>query len=169
MENLSKWKLIKAGFWLGIGFIIPSLVVMYSGTALTILAMPSMIEASFEYEDNGLMSDESEYKEIMSNFTSDLDVSDQIKIKSYREQRNGNQLLILGSIENIGDKKASAIQLEAELSDEKGNFVYECSEYINKALNAGEVEKFQIKCGCGDNSVPSYVKVSVRVVSASNY
>jgi len=159
MENLGKWKLIKAGFWLGIGFIIPSLVVMYSGTALTILAMPSMMEASFESEDNG----------IMSNFTSDFDVADQIKIKSYREQRNGNQLLILGSIENIGDKKASSIQLEAELSDEKGNFVYECSEYINKALNAGEVEKFQIKCGCGDNSVPSYVKASIRVVSASSY
>ena len=159
MENWGKWKLIKVGFWLGIGFIIPSFIVIYSGTALTILAMPSMMQASFESEDS----------DVTSSFTSNFDIADQIKIKSYREQKNGNQLLILGEIENIGDKKASSIQLEAELSNEKGDFVYECSEYINKDLKAEEIENFQIKCGCGDKPVPEYAEVSVRVVSASNY
>ena len=159
MENWSKWKLVKVGFWLGIGFIIPQLVVLYSGTALTMLAMPSMIEASFDYDDGG----------VMSSITSDYDRSDQIEIQKYRDQKNGNQVLILGSIMNSGEKKASSIQLEAELKDKDGNFVFECSKYINKTLKPGDIENFQIKCGCGDNPVPEYTKVNVRVVSASGY
>ncbi|MCP4492640.1 MAG: hypothetical protein GY820_35830 [Gammaproteobacteria bacterium] len=159
MDNLGKWKLVKVGFWLGIGFIIPQLVVLYSGTALTMLAMPSMMEASFESEDGS----------VMSSLTSNFDRAEQIKINNYREQKNGNQLLILGSIVNKGDKKASSIQLEAELTDEGGNFVYECSEYISNDLKPGDIENFQIKCGCGKNPVPEYANVNVRVISARGY
>jgi len=31
MEKWSKWEFVKVGFWLGIGFIIPQLVVLYLG------------------------------------------------------------------------------------------------------------------------------------------
>ena len=159
MENWGKWKLVKAGFWVGIGFIIPQLVVLYSGTVLTIFAMPSMMEASFESEDGSAIS----------NLTSNFDRTDQIKIQEYREQKNGNQLLILGSIVNSGDKKTRSIQLEAELINKDGKFVYECSEYINKDLKPGDSENFQIKCGCGKTPIPEYTKANVRVVSASSY
>ena len=159
MENWGKWKFIKAGFWLGIGFIIPQLIALYSGTALSMLAMPFMIEASYE----------SDYGGAISNLTSNFDMADQIKIQEFREQKNGNQLLILGSIVNSGDKKASSIQIEAELTDKGGKFVYQCSEYINKDLKPGDIENFQIKCRCGENPVPEYAEVNVRVVSASSY
>ena len=159
MENWGKWKFMKAGFWLGIGFIIPLLVVLYSGTALTMLAMPFMIEASYESDAGG----------VISKLTSNFDRAGQIKIREFREQKNGNQLLILGSVVNSGDEKASSIQLEAELTDKDGKFVYECSEYINQDLKPGDIENFQIKCGCGENPVPEYAEVNVRVVSASSY
>ena len=159
MENWGKWKFIKAGFWLGIGFILPLSVVLYFGTALTMLAMPFMIEASYD----------SEVGDAISNLTSNLDKTGQIKIQEFREQKNGNQLLILGKIVNSGDEKASSIQLEAELTDKDGKFVYECSEYINQDLKPGDIENFQIKCGCGENPVPEYAEVTVRVVGASNY
>jgi len=159
MENPGKWKIIKTGFWLGIGFIIPQLIVMYSGTAITMLAMPSIMEASFNAEDG----------DALSSFTSNYDRTDQVKLIDFREQKNNNQLLILGSIENIGTKKAGSIQIEAELLDENGAFIYECSEYINKDLMPGDIENYQISCGCGKNPVPDYATVNVRVVSASGY
>lgn len=159
MEKWGKWKLITVGFWLGIGFIIPQLLVMYSGTALTMLAMPSIMEASFESDDGA----------ILSSFTSTYDKAGQIEIRNQREQRNGDQLLILGSVINNGDASTRSIQLEAELMDKDGNFVYECSEYISKTLKSGDQENFQIRCGCGNNPVPEYAKVNVRVVSASGY
>ncbi len=159
MENWGKWKLIKIGFFLGIGFIIPELFVMASSTAISIFAMPSMMEASMDFDDENFTS----------NFGADFDRADQIEIRDQREQASGDQLLILGSIQNTGDKKASSIQLEAELMDKDGTFVYECSEYIDRDLMPGDIENYQIKCGCGDNSVPEYAEVSVRVVSASGY
>lgn len=159
MEKWGKWKLITVGFWLGIGFIIPQLLVMYSGTALTMLAMPSIMEASFESSDG----------DILSSLTSNYDKAGQIEIRNQREQRNGDQLLILGSVINNGDTSTRSIQLEAELIDKDGNFVYECSEYISKTLKSGELENFQIRCGCGNNPVPEYAEARVRVVSASAY
>ena len=156
---MSKRKLIRIGFWLGIGFIVPQLFIMFSGTAISMLAMPSIMEASFDSKNN----------DVVSNFTSNFDLKDQIKIQDYREKRNGNQLLILGTIVNSGDKKASSIQLEAELKDKDGNFVYECTEYINKDLKPSDIENFQIKCGCGKNAIPEYSTINVRVVSANNY
>jgi hypothetical protein len=56
MESWGIWKLIKVGFWLGIGFILPQLVVLYSGTALTVLAMPSIMEASVGSTTDDLVS-----------------------------------------------------------------------------------------------------------------
>lgn len=159
MESWGIWKLIKVGFWLGIGFILPQLVVLYSGTALTVLAMPSMMEASVSGASDGLVSD----------ISSEFNRAKQIQILEQREQKHGEQLLILGKIKNSGDNKASSIQLEAELLDSEGTFVYECSEYVSKELQPGETENYQIKCGCGKTPLPNYNSITVRVVSASGF
>ena len=152
MTGIGIWKTVKIGFWLGIGFIIPQLIVMYSGSVLTVLAMPSLMGTSVE--DN-----------VISKFYR----SDQIKILEYREKMYGEQLFILGSLVNEGVEDARSIRLEAELTDKNGNFVFECSEYVNKTVKPSEKENFQTKCGCGDRATPDYASVSVRVVGASTY
>ena len=152
MENWGKWKIIKVGFWLGVGFIIPQLITMYVGVVITMFATPPMVEKSFE-------------EEFSSNFNS----TDQIEIISHKEKKNGNQLLILGEIKNTGNKKASSIKLEAELFDSNGKFVYECSDYVDKELMPGESENYQIVCGCGKNPIPEFNKVNLKVVRASSY
>ena len=165
MESWGIWKLIKVGFWLGIGFIIPQLVVLYSGTVITMLAMPSIIESSYvETEEEGV-----DQEAFVSNYSSNYDRTDQIEILDYREQLQGDQLLILGKITNSGDSHANSIQLEAELLDSAGEFVYECSEYINKKLQPKEIENFQIKCGCGKKPLPEYASITVRVVNAHSF
>lgn len=166
MENIGVWKTVKIGFWLGVGFIIPQLIVMSSGTLLTVMAIPSMMASSF---DEGLGAENIDESFDMSGFTNNLDVTSNISIEKYNENKHGEQLFILGSIVNNGKKQASSIQLEAELKDSKGQFVYECSEYINRKLKPGESENFQIKCGCGKTPLPEYASISVRVVGASSY
>lgn len=159
MENMSRWKIIKTGFLLGIGFIVPLICVILAGTIVSVMAIPPVMEQAFDDESGGMLSD----------LKSDEDDLKRIKILNFREQPNGNRLLILGSIENISEDKASSIQLEAELTNLNGEFVYECSEYISKNLMPGEKENFQIRCGCGDTPMPKYSDLSVRVVSISNY
>jgi hypothetical protein len=159
METWSKWKLVKAGFWLGIGFIIPQLLVLYGGTILTIKTMTSTADTP----------DETEMSEVMSDMASDFDRSGQIKILKYHDKNNSGKVLILGAVENVGKKSVSSIELEAELTDKNGEFVYECSTYISRTMKPGDTENFQIKCGCGNDSIPAYNDVTVRVVSAHGF
>lgn len=168
MQELSVWKTVKIGFWLGIGFIIPQMIVLYSGTVLTVMSMPSMMESAYDI-DSEYDVDENDESIDISEFTDNFDVSKHIVIEEHRESLQGDQLLILGSIRNNGKKTASSIQLEAELMDEAGKFVYECSEYISKKIKKGESENFQIKCGCGKIPLPKYTSINLRVVSAVNY
>lgn len=46
------------------------------------------------------------------------------------------------------------IQLETELCEGGGGFIYESSENISKKLPADDIENFQIKCGCNANPAP---------------
>lgn len=158
MESLGPWKLIKAGFWVGIGFIVPSIGVYILGTKL-IYSMPSLWQPSAM--ESG--------KEVAEKFMSDSDKSGQVKIAQFREVKNGKQLLILGTVENTGETPVGSIRVEAELLDGNKQMVFECSEYISKKLKKGEKENFQIKCGCGDQPAPDHKSVSVRVVGANNF
>jgi hypothetical protein len=158
MESFGIWKLIKSGFWLGIGFIIPSIGVYLVGTYL-LYSTPSLWQS---------MAAESS-SESAEQFMSTYDKTDQIKITSFHEGKYGEQLLILGVVENTGKSQVGSVRLEAELLDEKKQMVFECSEYISKRLKAGEKENFQVKCGCGNQPAPKYSSISLRVVSATSY
>ena len=118
MENLGIWKTIKIGFWLGIGFIIPQLIVMYSGTVMTVMAMPSLMEISaedymVEFEEEGDFTD-------VSSFYEDLDLTSFIQLGEYTERRTDGGLQIIGSVTNTGEKATGSIQVEAELLDAEG-------------------------------------------------
>ena len=139
MEKLSIWKLLKYGFWLGVGFLVP----------LLLFTFVTMYLPMFSYDP------------------SDYEVSDEIEIQSYRSRVDGNRVVIVGSIINNGEEQASSIQLEAEFMDENGEFLYECSDFISQAINPSQTENFQITCGCGDNPVPEYSEFTVRVTRAS--
>ncbi len=159
METWGKWKLVQAGFWLGIGFIVPELLVYFGGTALTIHSMSSIAETT--------MADE--MSEVMPDIASEFDRSSQIKILNYHDKRNDGRVFILGSVKNEDEKSVSSVQLEAELMDAKGEFVYECSTYISRTLKPGDTENFQIKCGCINEAIPAYENITVRVVSAHSF
>lgn len=154
MESFGPWKLIKAGFWIGIGFIVPSIGVYILGSQL-LYAMPVMWQT--------------DATETMAQFMEDADKTRQVKITEFRESTDSNRLLILGVVENAGETPVSSIRLEAELFDDNKKMVFECSEYISKKLGKGERENFQINCGCGNQTVPEYSSISVRVISANNY
>ena len=159
IEKWGPWKLIKTGFWLGIGFIIPAILVDFASMASMWTIGSSVMESSF---DEIIEDDE----DILSMGQIDLST---IKIKSQKEVMNGKQLLILGEVVNESDETASTVEIEAELFDADGQFVYECSEYLSNGIEPGETENYQIKCGCNKNGVPEYSNIKVKVVRASSY
>ncbi len=168
MENWGVWKTIKIGFWLGVGFIVPQLVVMYSGTALTLLAMPSILDTAVEEYANDWEEDLDAFSEV-SDFYSDHDLTDSIEIEKFSERLIDGHLHITGAVSNTGEKAAGSIEIEAELLDAKGEFIYECSEYISRRVLPGESENFLLKCGCSRESVPEYASIDIRIVEATAF
>ena len=127
MNEWNIWRLIKAGFWLGIGFIIPSLIVYGLGTVMMVGSMSQIFDTGMDE-----MEDSFEAGGMASAFQSQFDKSTQIEIVEFHESKIGDQLLILGSIKNKGKSSVNSINIEAELFDSEGKYIYECSEYISK-------------------------------------
>lgn len=166
MENISIWKKITLGFWIGIGFLIPQFLLMFGGTALVSMLLPSMMEESIEAYSEDLGD---EVWNSASTVFSDMDMTAVIELGSYTETRSGGHLHITGSVKNTGEKSVGSVEVQAELLDAEGNFVYECSEYISHSVAAGATENFLLKCGCSRETIPEYSKVELRVVGASPY
>jgi hypothetical protein len=140
--------------------------------------MNQMTVDSFEAFKNEFDSDENLYDEVElddveshSNFEYDFNKSyvKDIEILDYNSVMQNNQLLIRGQIKNNAEKDISSIEIEAELFDEAGNFVFECTEYLSESIAKNAVENFLIKCGCSENSVPEYSKIEVSIARASAY
>lgn len=152
MESLTPLKLIRAGFWIGIGFLIPCVFAYIAVTGLFWWGSTSFVSNTMN--------------EISDPFKGDEAVG-QLKIQNYRESIVGSRYIILGSVENTGSKVVKSLSLEAELMDENGQMVYECSEHISGDLKEGEAENFQISCGCGDQQIPDHKTVNVKIADAS--
>lgn len=110
------------------------------------------------------VSDEySEYAEYDKSYV------DQIALSPFTEKLQGVQLLIAGQFTNAGEKPINSLEIEAELFDENGDFVYECSKSFYEKKESGVTENYLIKCGCSTNGVPAYKTAKVRVVKATSY
>ncbi|MEN8188728.1 MAG: hypothetical protein ABFS19_02690 [Thermodesulfobacteriota bacterium] len=162
MNGMTPTQKIKAGFWLGIGFMIPLTLASIVTLVISVAATPLIVKKSFEQVE--------EVQEDNTAFDfANQDLKDQVEIVERRESRQGNRLLILGVVANNGPKQVGSINIQAELFDEKGEFVFECDEYISRKIKTGDKENFQIRCGCGDEKVPEYKTMNLRIISANNY
>ena len=144
----------RQGFIFGFGLIIPLIVgyIVYNVISYKIsetLYEKSSVHSSYE--------------------TKEEDKIKSIEIQNFHDTREGDFVMVIGSIKNTGKEKASSIKLEAEFFNAKGEFVYEETEYVSKTILPNEVENFVIKCGCTNRKIPEYSKVTVRVVGASSY
>lgn len=82
-----------------------------------------------------------------------------------RQVKDG--VIVLGTIHNQGKDSWRNIKVEAEVFDNKGNFIDECTETVYLTLEPDARENFKITCGaCSTNKIPDYEKVSVRIQDA---
>lgn len=165
MENMSAWKIIKIGFLLGIGFIIPSFLMNAALLGLSLGAVATgfeELENEYFYEDPADAEEDFLYPGLE-------DYTDSIELGTYSSNMLGNQLLIQGTVTNKGNVEINSVEVEAELYNDAGEFVYECSEYIHRKLSPSQVENYQIKCGCSKNGLPEFSTLKLRIVKASSY
>lgn len=152
MANRSVFDLVKSGFWFGIGLIVP---LAFAIAGATYLAYTAMYSSSVE-----------DYQDTYDSYLTGDDVS-KVVLGEYRQTMQGKQLLINGSFTNTHEAAITSLEIEAELFDEKGEFVYECRKSIYRSIDAGVVENFQIKCGCSENGIPTFKSIEMKVVKVN--
>lgn len=148
-------KRIWQGFSLGLGLLIPmALAVMVGEAGWSVIS-------GFIYASSDTNPEYAEW---------DKDYSADVEVTTFRDTQLGNEVLILGTVKNNAKKTLSSIEIEAEFFDEKGQFVYETSTALKRSkLQPGQLENFQISCGCKDKPFPAYKRVKVSVVAAGLY
>jgi hypothetical protein len=155
--EISNKGLLRQGFIFGFGLIVPLIIgnIVYSKISYSMYSMAPDYDLVDEPPSSYIEKEEDYIKKI--------------ELHDIKDTRDGNFVMVTGTVKNTFNKKLSSIKLEAEFFNDKGEFVYEETEYISKNLAPNEVENFAIKCGCTNRAIPEYAKVTVRVVSASNY
>lgn len=148
-------KRIWQGFSLGLGLLIPMAFAVMVGEA------GWSVISGFIYASSDTNPEYAEW---------DKDYSADVEVTTFRDTQLGNEVLILGTVKNNAKKTLSSIEIEAEFFDEKGQFVYETSTALKRSkLQPGQLENFQISCGCKDKPFPAYKRVKVSVVAAGLY
>jgi hypothetical protein len=161
LETYNRRNLIKTGFWLGIGFIGPAVALyLVASILLSVVAWLSQTAAPETIEMD---------TDVLEKVMAPPDETSKVRIVDFREVRNGNRLLILGSVRNTGAAPVGSIQIEAELLDAAKKLVLECAADIARRLKPRESENFQVICDYGQQPVPKYQSVELRVINASGY
>lgn len=165
---------IKKGFFIGIGLLIPLLVlevaVTYASFAFMANGFEDIVEDLEGFEDFETDTDDdssASYEDALADINRSFEQD--VKITSFETLKQGTQVLVRGQIKNNADIALNSIKLEAELFDKDDKFVYECSEYINSKQEPKAELNFMIRCGCSSNGVPEFDTVKVSVTDARSY
>lgn len=149
---------ILSGFGVGLGFAVAAVAVIYFSSELLMKKVTKDAYAVAEEE----MPKSFGYK----SYSKDSGLS----IKSHKEREIKHGMEVLAEIENNGDTTWSSVSLEVELFNSKGEFIDECSGYLQGKLAPGEVENVKVKCGgCKDNPLAAYDSYTIDISNASSF
>jgi hypothetical protein len=149
---------IKTGFYYGLGLSVPLLVSLYafhkSPDITTIINKfnPTPIAEPIEFAEG-------------YNCTKVVEKIDpKFELGEHTVKKMGKIVLITGEIKNTGTETLKHPAIEADLFNEKGEFVFKCNaDSLNNVL-ADKQEYYMITCGCcGSEGVPDFKDAKLNV------
>lgn len=111
-----------------------------------------------------LDSEKSEYEKYEY---ADDDYKSSLVIKEHKMIINNENLVeIIGSVQNNSQFEWSGVNLEIELFDEDGNFVYECNDKIAGKVAPSQSENFKVECSTCSKSIPKFSKYEIKIIES---
>ena len=98
--------------------------------------------------------------------------SEEAKLEIRNERTNPIEhgVQILAEVHNAGEFSWNGVNLKAELFNENGEFVYDCTEFARGELEPGGHINVRIQCGgCANSNVPSFDTYDLSILDASSY
>lgn len=144
------------GFLYGAGFMLAMVVV----TAVYYTYMEMNAQATLE-------ANRVEYSEERKRMFRDYDETALLELSISREIITQEEFTLLGTVENNGDAGWSSVSIKAELFNEAGEFIDECSEYISETSRPGDIINFKLSCGsCSKLQLHDYKSYKISIVNA---
>lgn len=144
------------GFLWGVGF----MLAVVAASAGYYMYLDASTQAALE-------ASEVELSEERKRMFRDYDETALLALSVSREIINEEEFTLLGTIENNGDARWSSVSIKAELFNEAGEFVDECSEYVSETSRPGELINFKLSCGsCSKFQLRDYNSYKVAIVNA---
>lgn len=171
IKKILQWLVM--GLCLGVGFTVASFIVSYYAVDFYAESMeermneeyPSGVEAAEPMDPDEASSDINGWAEARSYREFDADSG--LAVVEHRGSRVGSDFRVIGTLENRGTGAWKMIGVEVELFDADGNFVEECSDYLNVTLRPEETENFVVSCGsCREGPLPEFEDYEIVVSSA---
>ena len=86
------------------------------------------------------------------------------------ERVSSDEFVLLGEVSNSSDINWTSVNLKAELFDEKGSFIEECTHYINEKVSPQSKVNFKLNCSkCSNVQLDSYGSYKIKVTDANTY
>ncbi len=99
-------------------------------------------------------------------WSTEAETIDKVSIFDHHEVNRNGITFILGTAENNSDNSLRSLTIKADLYDENGTFVKQCTEYLS-TLHAKKKSNFEISCkSCDGNKT---VKHSSYKIYASGF
>lgn len=110
----------------------------------------------------------SDSEEKLSSLFIEYDESANLYTNVNSERISDDEFVLLGAIENRGDKSWSSISLKAELYDSNGNFIEQCEEYVNQTSRPDSSINFKLSCGskCSRLQMEQYSSYKLFITDA---
>jgi len=150
---------IGSGFLYGVGFVIASLL-------LGSLAF-SYVDSNLEAKEQKRKERELARQEERRLMFRDFDETAKLDVEVTKERIEPGEFTLLGKVENRGDAKWSYVSVKAELFNESGDFIDECTEIVSETIAPGQVLNFKLSCGaCSQFKLRDYKKYELKITDA---
>ena len=85
------------------------------------------------------------------------------------EKIGDGSFVLLGEIDNKGEDAWQMVNLQADLFNEKGQFIEQCTEYVSQIVRPGDTVNFKLACksrSCNSVDVNDFDSYKLTIVSA---
>ena len=147
---------VGTGFSYGIGF------------GIIIIAISWGSSLYFEKKADEIMSGESD-GENCRDFKK-CEESSGLEIKITKERISKTDFVLLGKVKNSGDIKWTSAKIKAELFDEEGNFIDECTESVNQKISPNTEVNFKLSCSsCSKVNLDNYKSYKAFIIDGNTW
>jgi len=86
------------------------------------------------------------------------------------KERIDEDFVLLGEVKNSGNIEWTSVKVKAELFDQEGNFIDECTERVDQKISPDKVVNFKLSCSsCSKVDLEGYATYKAYIIDGNTW